>query len=322
MHLQRCLKTKYGRQFTVLAIAVGLSLPAVYAALVPNTYVQIWLQILATFTPGIGALILMLGLVKGGLLLAGTSKKIDNWSNGRAVQYGIAIHVGVGVIVLFSILFSKVQASSTNLSSMEVTYAFIATEMLIFPLIGIAYLVRSLRNNEGNYGTIFLLSAVIYLDVVLVIVSDMLMTSQSVLNFGRTSALEVEGAKISFLLGAFASFATSPFFWNSLSFYSIDVLQIPNWVGGVYALTAAFYIYREATRRDPLSVKASMAPEEFNLINPIMLACNLFLATVLGLAAVSAVHLILPLNILGNSIQLMIGLACLAFVTYFASRGD
>jgi len=171
--------------------------------LVSNTYLQIWLQILATFTPGIGSLILMLGLVKASLLLAGTSKRVDNWSNGRVAQYGIAIHMGVGVIVLFSILLSRVQVSSNHISPMEVTYAFIATEMLIFPAIGIVYLARALQNNEGNYASIFLLSAITYLDTVLVIISDMLMTNQSVLNIGRTNALEIEGAKISFLLGAF-----------------------------------------------------------------------------------------------------------------------
>jgi hypothetical protein len=312
-------ETDYGRQFTVSAIAVGLSLPALYAMLVSNAYLQIWLQILVTFTPGIGSLIFILGLVKASLLLAGSSKKVDNWSNGRVVQYGIAIHVGVGVIVLFSVLLSKLQASSNNMSPMEVTYAFIATEMLIFPVIGIVYLARSLQNSEGSYATIFLLSAVIYLDIILVIVSDILITNQSVLNFGR-SALEIEGAKISFLLGAFASFATSPDFWNSHSFYSLDVLQIPNWVGGVYALTMAFYVYREERRSDLLSIKASVAHEGVKLTNPIMLACNLLLATVLGLAVVSVAHLILPLSIVGNSIQLLIGLACLASVAYFASR--
>lgn len=322
MHLQRRLKTDYGKYFTLFATALGLSLPAVYAMLVPNAYLQIWLQILVTFSPGIGSLILILGLVKAGLLLAGTSKRVDNWSNGRAVQYGIGIHVGVGVIVLFSILFSKFQASSNNLSPMEVTYAFIATEMLIFPMIGIAYLARSLQNNEGNIATIFLLSAVIYLDMVLVTVSDILMTNQSILNFGRTSALELEGARISFLLGAFASFAASPAFWNSHSFYSVDALQIPNWVGGVYALTIAFYLYRITKTGNLLSVKARKAHEELKSINPIVLACNLLIAAVLGLATVSLAHLILPLNIVGDSIQLLIGLVCLAFIVYFASRVD
>ena len=290
--------------------------------LVSNTYLQIWLQILATFTPGIGSLILMLGLVKASLLLAGTSKRVDNWSNGRVAQYGIAIHMGVGVIVLFSILLSRVQVSSNHISPMEVTYAFIATEMLIFPAIGIVYLARALQNNEGNYASIFLLSAITYLDTVLVIISDMLMTNQSVLNIGRTNALEIEGAKISFLLGAFAAYVATPAFWNSHSFYSLDALQIPTWVGGVYALTMALYIYREGKRSDLLSIKTRLAPEGLKLTNPIMLACNLLLATVLGLATVSVARLILPLNIIGNSIELLISLACLATVAYIASHVD
>ena len=87
-------------------------------------------------------------------------------------------------------------------------------------------------------------------------------------------------------------------------------------------MTMAFYVYRETRRSDLLSIKTSVAHEEVKLTNPIMLACNLLLATVLGLATVSVAHLILPLSIVGNSIQLLISLACLAFVAYFASRVD
>jgi len=84
----------------------------------------------------------------------------------------------------------------------------------------------------------------------------------------------------------------------------------------------ALYIYREGKRSDLLSIKTRLAPEGLKLTNPIMLACNLLLATVLGLATVSVARLILPLNIIGNSIELLISLACLATVVYIASHVD
>jgi hypothetical protein len=312
------MNSDFSEHVTASLFTLGLSLPAVYAAVVPGTYLQIWLRILSPFTLGIGALIFILGLVKASLLLSGTSKKIDNWSNGRVVKYGIGIHVGIGILVLLSILGSRAQASNSY-SAMEVTYAFIATEMLVFPIIGIAYLARSLHNAEQNYVTVFLLSAAVYLDIVLVVIAEMLMAAQGVSLSPRT-ALEVAGARISFLLGAFAAFATTPSFWDSQSFYSIDVLHMPNWIGSVYALTMALYVYRGTSEGDIQSIVGAWINNRLPPTNRMVMACNILIATLLALVAVSAAHLIFSPSIIGNLIQLLIYLLALGFVAYFASR--
>lgn len=316
MRVPRDMKTN--KQLATFSIATGLSIPALFVAFVPPSYLLLWLHVLFTFSPGIGSVIFMLGLTKASLLLGGLSKKIDSWSNGRTVQYGIGIHVVVGIIVLISILSSKLQSSTNNLP-MEVTYAFIATEMLIFPVIGLAYLARSVQSNDGNYATVFLLSAVIYLDIVLVIVSDILMNNQTV-TLSRVSALEMEGAKISLLLGAFASFTVSPTFWDSHSFYSINIIQIPNWVGAVYAMSMATYLYR-TTKTTKLSNTQSLVRLSANQkMQPVTFACNLLAAALLGLLGVTFAHLILPLNVIGDSIQLLLGLGLLAFIVRYSSR--
>ena len=304
---------------TDLALAAGLSLPALYGSVIPGTYLAIWLRVLSSFALGVGELIFVAGLVKAGLLVIASTRKRTNSDSNRIIKSVIGIHVSVGMLVLLSLLLSKTQISSIHLSAVEVTYAFIATEMLILPIVGIGYLVRNVRSNGNSLTTVLLLTAGVYLDVVLVSISDTLATDQAFLNLSQASALEVCGAKINFLLASFLALTTSSAFWHSHSLYSLDVLQIPNWVSGVYVLTMAFYLYRGASGIGfPSITHDSANPERIPLLDPLRLACNILTATVLALTLVWAVGMILPLNVTGNLVQLQIGLACVALVAYFA----
>jgi hypothetical protein len=287
----------------------------------PGIYLAIWLRVLSSFALGVEELIFVAGLVKAILLVIAFTRKRTNLDSSSIIKSIVGIHVTVGMLVLLSLLLSKTQISSIRFSALEVTCAFIATETLILPIVGIGYLVRKVRSNESSFATIFLLTAGVYLDVVLVSISNMITTNQVFLNLNQANVLELAGAKINFLLASFLTLTASPAFWFSHSFYSLDVLQIPNWVSGIYVFAMAFYLYRGALGIDfPNITRESANLERMPLLNPLRLSCDILIATVLALALVWAASMIIPSNATGNLIELQIELTCTALVTYFAFR--
>ena len=242
-----------------------------------------------------------------------------NLQRPKTIGYGIfEIHMGVAMVVLLMIILAfLIRVLSTELS-FRVFFAFLITEFVLFPLIGLIYLQDRIRHGDNDIGTIFLLSAAIYLCIAFLTTSDVVQVEASVVNIRNLTALEAAGAKLYFLLLFIVSFVGTPSVWRSASLYTFDIAPPPIWVGGVYVVITALFLYCSASTE-----KDNLGPITLGLHAPleiVRVTVTILIATVLSFILVSVADLFIPQNFAGRAFQVCLVLGALLAAYFINAR--
>lgn len=301
----------------------GFFLPVAYVVIMPGTYLAVWYRIISSSrTAGITLLIFVAGLLKTLLYLAkhlgyqvAVAAEGTNLQRPKTIGYGIfQIHMTVAIVVLLTIILAFLSRVLSTELSFRVFFAFLITEFVMFPVIGLISLQDRIRHRKDDFTTIFLLSAAIYLCIVFITTSDVVQVEASVVNIRTLTALETAGAKLYFLLLFVVSFVSTPAFWRSASLYSFDIAPPPIWVGGLYVVMSALFLYYTAPAK-----RKSSDPSTLGILAPVDIirpAITILVATVLSFLLISTADLLVPHNFAGRIFQLSLVLAVLLLV-YF-----
>jgi hypothetical protein len=306
----------------MVAFAIGLVLPTLYLAVVPGIYLQLWNEFPSAFLAGgASAIVMLAAIVKTALYvykhLAGDpqSERVE-----RASKAFFTIHMGVAIPILLLILSALIgRVSPTEVSGIRVFFAFLASEFMIFPIIGGLYLHDVLRTRREGLMVPLLVSFLSYVVVMLVTVARIVDVDPIVLNAQEYTPWEEAGARAYFLLIFMVAFATNPAFWRSASLYSIDMAPPPVWIGGIYVVAISVFLYYYS-RKEPLQGAPNYPPGSPQIrlpLDPFHVATSICIATLAALAMTWTAGFLLPDNVTAQALQV---LAILFVVLVFTLR--
>lgn len=295
----------------------ALLLPAAYIAIFPGQYFALWYRSLASIpSGGFSLTILFAGAVKVSLY---ASTLISSMSN-RSTRIGyiiLAIHMGVGVGVLLMILLFRMPPMDYG---MRAFYAFLMTEFLFFPILGSMHLQDVIRHRKAGLATVFLLSIGIYVCITFLAASTLVELNQKIVDVRDMTVLEAEGARVYMLLTIVAESIGSPFFWQSTSLYAIDTAPPPTWVSGLYVLALALFLYDHARPLNTTSGLGSSSPDTSLPIDTLRMAMTILTAATLSFLIALGTDLLIPHNVAGRSLQLLIVLVPLLAIFLMTTR--
>lgn len=295
----------------------ALLLPAAYIAIFPGQYFALWYRSLASIpSGGFSLVILFAGAVKISLYF---STLISGRSN-RSSRIGyviLAIHMGVGVGVLLMILLFRVPPMDYG---MRAFYAFLMTEFLFFPFLGSMHLQDVIRHRKAGLITVLLVSIGVYVCITFLTASNLVELNQKIVDVRDMTVLEAEGARVYLLLTLVAESIGSPFFWQSTSLYAIDTAPPPTWVSGLYVLALVLFVYYHARPLNTTSELGSPGPDVSLPIDTLGMAVKILTATTLSLLTAVGTDLLIPHNVAGRSVQLLIVLVPLLVVFVMTTR--
>jgi len=284
----------------------SLLLPAMYVAFSPGTYFAVWYQIISAATTwGFTSTILLIGAVEAILYLAKLILDRRGISQSRIVGNAIfVLHLVLGMSVL---LIMFIEAPMQRDLAIGVFNAFLGTEFMIFPLLGILYLQDMVRHPRENLATVLLTSGAVYISVALLTSSTHVRLDSSFGSIPNMSPLEAVGARALFLVVLMARLVPTPFFWQSTSLYSLEIAPPPAWVSGIYVLAIAFYLYYDSHRKIPAHSDSGTSDWSSLITFDLgRVSVTIFVAVVLAFVAVTISNFILPQNFSGYVIQLFI----------------
>jgi hypothetical protein len=309
-------------------LAVGLLAPVIFQAVFPGGYVQLWLQFpgsLAFLGPSM--LVLLAAVVKTILYLY--KHFADPLSDGvqRASRIIFGIHMFIAIPILLVILgavFARV--SPTEVAGIRTFFAFLTSELMIFPIIAAFYLTDILKTQREGLGVPLLVSFLAYVVMMLLTVSHLVQLDPRVLEINQLSPWEQAGARIYFLLIFTVAYITNPILWQTASLGgSVDRLPPPEWVAAPYVIAVALVLYYFSTRSSKQRlVELGSVGQDLTLpIDRFRIASSIAIATAIAAAIFFAGNALLPHNVTAFALQLTVVLgAVLAFTFRSLMRGS
>lgn len=305
----------------VAVFTAGLFLPAVYLALIPGEYLDLWRQFPASIAIGGPSAVVMFAALLKTLLYVYKHFAGDPQGERaqRASKVIFTIHMGIAVPILLLILSAVLgRISPTAVSGIRVFFAFLISEFMIFPIIGALYLQDVLRTQREGLAVPLLLSFLSYIVIMFITVSSFVGVDRTVLDVSRLTAWEQAGSRIYFLLIFLVIFVSTPSFWQSLSLYSIDIAPPPVWISGMYVVAVSLFLYYFGHRAPIQAANYPVTVREVDLpVDWFRLATSICITSVAALALTVGAGLVLPDNVTGQALLL---LAVLTVVLVFTLR--
>jgi len=302
------------RAWTGWLFISGLILPAAYIAFWPGVYFAIWYRIVASIIEGGATLIIFFaGLVS---VITYLSKL---FSSGKSIEHlqaisnvNLSIHMGVAVTVSLMTISAVLSGVPSTELAFRAFSAFLITEFILFPLIDLLHLQDIIRHRDGGLATILLLSTSLYVCIALLTTSNLFELDPATVNIQKMTVLETAGARLFLLLIFIVAFICKPLFWESTSFYSFDIAPPPIWVSGLYALTLALFLYYQAHRTSGAGSKLGSTNPYLSIpVDIVRTAITILIATALAFLVVSGADLLIPHNVAGKALQLLVLLVSL-----------
>ena len=294
---------------------IGLILPAAYVSLFPGAYFSIWSRIIASI--GIGGATMTIfyaGVIKTLLYFSKLLRGEENPAlSDRIVEVILVIHVGIPTVILLMIISATISHTTAIEPILRALFAFVITEFVLFPVMGLLYLRDKIRHGRGDLATMFVVSVALYACISLLTASNLIGVDYLNVSIGKLSALEAAGARLLLLLLSLIALAGSPLFWLSTSLYSVDTAPPPIWISAVYVLILPLFLYyRNHHDFDP--VAKAMRLDTPLPADAVRIVATVLVATVLTFLAASAADFLIPHNMTGKVLQLF-GILIIALIT-------
>lgn len=295
-----------------------------YLVFWPGTYLAIWSRILASSSSGAGTQIIFFGgLVKALLYLSELLVRKTNFKLSQAIgKATFAIQEGASILVLLLLISALSIRVPTPEFAFKACFAWLAVDLILFPLIAVLHLQDTIRHQESGFATVLLLSFALYVCMAFITASDVVEVKSAFANIPGSTPLEAAGLRMFLLLISISTFIGTHFFWRSASLYSFDIAPPPLWVGGICVLTLTLFLYFHG-RRFPVA-ESQHGPADLESFTPVsMMRTAITILTASGLAFLLAfgADLAIPHNVAGKALQVLVFLVAL-LVTFIITKRE